>query len=64
MTQNERLIVSAYTGVLMTDMDQLHDYINRVLGRPVWTHELRDEKVLKEIQEKVRPAFLALCGNE
>ena len=62
MTKQERLIVSAYTGVLMCDMSDLQEYIEKVLNRPVWTHELGDKNVLAEIKEKVRPDFLALCG--
>lgn len=64
MTQQERLIVSAYTGILMTDFDNLHKYIEQVLGRPVWTQELADGKINDEIRTKVKPYFLALCGNE
>ncbi len=64
MTQQERLIVSAYTGILMTDFDNLHEYIEQVLGRPVWTHELADRKLHDEIKARVKPYFLALCGNE
>ncbi len=63
MTKNERLIVSAYTGVLMCDMGDLQQYIEGVLGRPVWTHELADSRVLDEIKEKVQADFLALCRD-
>ncbi len=61
MTKNERLIVSAYTGVLMCDMGDLQQYIQEILGRPVWTHELAEHRVWDEIKEKVKPDFLALC---
>ena len=64
MTKEERLIVSAYTGFLMCDFDDMHKYIEEKLGRPVWTHELADNKVLKEIREKIKPDFLALCGKD
>ncbi len=64
MTLKERLIVSAYTGVLMCDFDILHRYIMEVLGRPIWTHELANPDILEELKEKVKPEFLKLCGNE
>lgn len=64
MTLKERLIVSAYTGVLMCDFDILHRYIMEVLGRPVFTSEFANPDVLEEIKEKVKPEFLKLCGNE
>lgn len=64
MTHKERVIVSAYTGYLMCDMPSVHEYIKKVLGRPVWTHELADSKVTAEIKEKCKPDFLSLCSNE
>lgn len=63
MTKDEKLIVSAYTGVLMCDMGDLQGYIEGVLGRPVWTHELADREVMDEIKKKVKADFLALCEN-
>ena len=47
MTKQERIIVSAYTGFLMCDYDDLHKYIEEKVGRPVWTHELADPKILE-----------------
>lgn len=64
MTLQERLVVSAYTGTLMCDFDKLHEYIEKVLDRPVFTHELARDDVCEEIKKKVKPAFLALCGND
>lgn len=57
MTKREKCVVSAYTGVLMCDFADLHQYIEQLLGRPVWTH------VWKEIKEKTKPEFLELCRN-
>lgn len=61
MTKREKAIVSAYTGIFMGDFDALHKYIEEVMGRPVWTHEMGTEKVANEIKEKSKPDFLALC---
>ena len=35
MTKQEKVIVSAYTGVLMCDFSDMHEYIEKVMGRPV-----------------------------
>lgn len=64
MTLNEKVVVSAYTGVLMCDFNDVHKYIEYLLGRPVWTHELSDEDLWKEIKEKAKPDFLAICNNK
>lgn len=64
MTKQEKIIVSAYTGVLMCDISEMYEYIEKKLGRPVWTHELASEKVLEEIQEATKSDFLKLCKDE
>ena len=62
MTKQEKLIVSAYTGVLMTDFGDLHKFIEERLGRPVFTHELANELVIEELKKAVKEDFLGLCG--
>jgi hypothetical protein len=64
MTKEEKLIVSAYTGILMTDFSSLHGFIEEKLGRPVWTHELAIKSVWDEIKESVAIDFMKLCKEE
>ena len=64
MTQQEKIVVSAYTGFLMCDWSSLHKYIEERMGRPVWTHEMGSDKFLADLREIVKPDFLALCGPE
>ena len=61
MTKQEKIIVSAYTGCLMCDMSDVHKYIEKILGRPIWSHELANEAIQREIMDKSRADFLALC---
>ena len=63
MTQEERLVVSAYTGILMTDFSKFHEYCEKIMGRPIWTHEFANESFNKELKEKVKNNFIKLCGN-
>ena len=64
MTKKEKIIVSAYTGYLMCDFQDMHEYIEEKLGRPVWTHELAFDEVQEEIREAVYDDFIALCESE
>lgn len=64
MTKQEKIIVSAYTGVLMCDFDDVHEYIQKKLGRPVYTHELADKGIQKEVKEKSHEDFLEICNRE
>lgn len=64
MTDKEKAIVSAYTGVAMLTGDKFsifHKYIEDILQRPVFTHELANLQVWEEIKEKSKADFIKLC---
>jgi hypothetical protein len=46
----------------MTDFNELHEFIEKKLNRPVFTHELADELVMEELKNTVKKDFLGLCG--
>lgn len=67
MTDREKAIVMAYTGVTMLSGEKFqifHKYIEDILGRPVWTHELADKLVWKEIEKKSKDDFIEICKTE
>ena len=67
MTDREKAIVMAHTGIAMLTGEKFsifHKYIEDLLGRPIWTHELAIEAVWNEIKEKSKPDFLKLCADE
>ena len=66
MTDREKAIVMAYTGtcMLMGDKFQIfHKYVEDIMGRPIWTHELGIGSIVDEIKEKSKNDFLALCAD-
>lgn len=65
MTKREKVIVSAYTDYLMCDFEEVRKYIQEILGREVFTHEMADEDIQKEIHDKSKKDFIELCrGGE
>jgi len=45
MTNRESLVISVYTGFMIgNDFGKVHEYIEEILGRPVFTHELANKK--------------------
>lgn len=65
MTKQEAVLVSAYTGFLLTkSFADVHKFCEDLLGRPIWTHEFAEEKVQIEIQEKCKPLILEMIDNE
>lgn len=64
MTTRESVVLSAYTGFMLSkDFGKIHEYIEEILERPVFTHELANEKVHKEIQEKSKKEFIEIINN-
>lgn len=62
MTDREKAIVMAYTGVCMLKGEKFtifHQYVEKIMGRPVYTHEMGFLEY--EIKEKAREDFLKLC---
>ncbi len=63
MTSQEGAIISAYTGILIGSFGALHKYVELILARPVFTHELGNKEIEQEIKEKSENDFMALCGD-
>ena len=64
MTKQECAIIMAYTGVCMltgNEFSEYHKYIEYIMNRPVWTHELADKSIVEEIEEKAKDDFMNLC---
>jgi hypothetical protein len=64
MTKQECAIIMAHTGICMLtgeEFNEFHKYVEYIMGRPVWTHELANEEVKNEIIENSKDDFLDLC---
>lgn len=64
MTKQECAVVMAYTGIVMLTGDNLriyYKYLNDIMGRPVYTHELAFKEIKEKIKEKSTDDFLKLC---
>ena len=61
LTKEQAAIIGAYTGFTAGPFSDIHEYIEKIMGRPVFTHELADKDLFDEIREKAKPDFLAIC---
>lgn len=55
MTKREAAIVSAYTGYLIGDINEMYKYINEIMKRQVFTHEI--PILFDEIRERAKIDF-------
>ena len=63
MTRQEAAIISAYTGIMTGSFSDMHEYVERIMGRPVFTHEMGTKAVMEEIKAKAKPDFLTICSS-
>lgn len=61
LTKEQAAVIGAYTGYLAGPFSDMHAYIERKLGRPVWTHEMANEAISEEIRQATKSDFLALA---
>lgn len=64
MTKDEAAIVSAYTGYLLGSFDTMHAYIEKVMGRPVWTRDLGCKAFSEALRKASKADFIALKVEE
>jgi len=65
MTDREKAIVMAHTGICMLTGDKFqifHKYVEDIMGRPIMTHEIG--LLANTIKEKAKADFIALCADE
>lgn len=62
LTKEQAAIISAYTGVLCGPFSGMHEYVEKILDRPVWTHQF--PALSEQIKEKSKEDFLSLCCED
>lgn len=63
VTKREAAIITAFTGYCIGNFGDAHEYMEEIMGRPIWTHELGSAGAWDEIREKARPDFVALSES-
>ena len=63
MTKQEKLIVTAYTGVMMVNEVDFYSYLEELLGRPILAKELSSDGFVNEVVNAVKDDFMKLCED-
>lgn len=67
MTDREKIVVSAHTGVVMLPEDKvfmLFDYFEELLGRRITIYDLQFKEISDQIKERSKAEFLEICNRE
>lgn len=66
MTKKEAAIIMAYTGVTTLsgeDFRIFHEYAEKMLGRPVFSHEFGNVAIAEQLKAAAAKDFMELCTN-
>ena len=61
MTKKEGAIISAFTGVMVGSFSDMHEYAEKIMGTPIFTHQFGNKDFCEKLKEKVRPDLISLC---
>lgn len=61
LTKEQAAIVGVYTGVSCGPFSDVHEPAEKLLNRPILTHEMAFPEIWEELREKVKPQFLEIC---
>lgn len=58
LTKEQGAIISAFTGILAGKFSDFAEYAERIIGRPIWTHQYPG--LSAQIKEAARADFMAI----
>lgn len=64
LTKQQAAIIGLYTEVTCGPFADIHEYAEKILGRPIFTHEFASSKLIAELKEKAKADFIAICHTE
>lgn len=60
LSKDQAVVISAYTGIACCKFSDIREYVERIMGRPVFTHEFAF--MAEKIKEAARDDFMDLIG--
>lgn len=64
MTRREAAIVSAYTGFMIGEFSDMHEYAEHLLGEPVFTSTFGNPDFAAHLRAKAKADFCAIRIDE
>jgi hypothetical protein len=64
LTKEQAAIVGAFTGIAAGSFGDIQEYAERVLGRPIWTHEFASKELSAELKDAAGADFLSICHRD
>jgi hypothetical protein len=62
LTKEQAAIIGLYTGVTCGPFADIHELAEKLLGRPIFTHEFAKEDFVEDLKNKATDMFLEICA--
>ena len=63
ITKREAAIITAHTGIMLGSFSDFHEYVEYIMGRPIWTHEMGRKEIANKIKQLSKNDFIHLNVN-
>lgn len=63
LSREDAAIVGAYTGICCGPFSDMHEFVEKILGHPVMTHEFARPDMWEKIKEAAKPYFVEICAE-
>ena len=63
ITKREAAIITAHTGMMLGSFSDFHEYVEHIMDRLVWTHEMSRKEISNEIKQLSKNDFIHLNIN-
>ena len=63
MTKREAAILSAHTGIMFGSFSDLHEYAEKILGEPIFTHEFASNGIVKKLKVASKKDFIKVMES-
>lgn len=64
LTREQSAIIGAYTGITAGPFDAIHEYAEKKMGRPVYSHSFGSQKFADQLKEAATEDFMNLVHVE
>lgn len=64
LTKEQAAVIGAFTGFAIGPFSDVHEYAERVLGRPIFTHEFADLTIANKLREAAKSDFVSMAYEE
>lgn len=61
LTKEQAAIIGVYSGISCGPFSDIHELAEKLLDRPIFTHEMAFPEIWDQLREKVKPQFLEIC---